>query len=102
MQQADAFILFSKHENFPCVVIEALCCGLPVVASNVGGIPEAVDETNGVLVEPDNISVLQNAIVTVMHSLTKYNRENISGNAISKYNYQVIAKQFIAAYNDLL
>jgi glycosyltransferase involved in cell wall biosynthesis len=31
MQNANAFILFSKHENFPCVVIEALCCGLPVV-----------------------------------------------------------------------
>jgi glycosyltransferase involved in cell wall biosynthesis len=45
-KKADAFILFSRHENFPCVVIEALCCGLPVVASNVGGIAEAVDETN--------------------------------------------------------
>jgi glycosyltransferase involved in cell wall biosynthesis len=102
MQRADAFILFSRHENFPCVVIEALCCGLPVVASNVGGIPEAVDETNGILVEPENVSALQNAILTIMQDPTRYSNENISKAAISKYNYEVVAKQFIDAYNDVL
>jgi len=102
MQKADAFILFSKHENFPCVVIEALCCGLPVVASNVGGIPEAVDETNGVLVEPENVSALQNAVTTVMQNPNKYSNENISKDAVSKYNYQVVAKKFITAYNEVL
>ncbi|HEX5151402.1 MAG TPA: glycosyltransferase [Parafilimonas sp.] len=102
MQKADAFILFSRHENFPCVVIEALCCGLRVVASNVGGIPEAVNETNGILVEPENVSALQNAITTIMQYPTKYSNKNISEAAISKYNYQVIAKQFIAAYDDVL
>jgi len=102
MQKADAFILFSRHENFPCVVIEALCCGLPVVASNVGGIAEAVDETNGILVESENIKALQNGILTIMQDPTKYSNEDISKAAISKYNYQVIATQFIEAYNGVL
>jgi len=102
MQKADAFILFSRHENFPCVVIEALCCGLPVVASNVGGIAEAVDETNGILVESENIRALQNAILTIMQNPTKYSNEDISKAAISKYNYQVVATQFIEAYNGVL
>ena len=71
MQQADAFIMFSKHENFPCVIIEALCCGLPVVASNVGGIPEALNETNGILVEANNIDELQTAIISMMNNSDK-------------------------------
>jgi glycosyltransferase involved in cell wall biosynthesis len=71
-------------------------------ASNVGGIPEAVDETNGILVEPENVSALQNAIITIMQDPTKYSNENISKAAISKYNYQVVANRFKMAYQDVL
>src|SRR5206468_9920728 len=102
MQQADAFIMFSKHENFPCVIIEALCCGLPVVASNVGGIAEAVNESNGILVEANNMNELQNAIISMMNNINKYNAENISADAISKYNYNTVAQQFVSVYNDVL
>ncbi len=102
MQQADAFILFSKHENFPCVIVEALCCGLQVVASNVGGIMEAVNETNGILVETGNTDELQKAIISIMNNLNKFDLETISKSAISKYNYQTIANQFLAVYNEVL
>src|SRR5205814_5406654 len=34
MQQASAFVMFSRHENFPCVMVEALCCGLPVIGTS--------------------------------------------------------------------
>lgn len=102
MQQADAFIMFSKHENFPCVIIEALCCGLPVVASNVGGIAEAVNKANGILVETNNTVQLQNAIISVMDNPDKYNQEKIASDAISKYNYQTIATQFISVYDEVI
>jgi glycosyltransferase involved in cell wall biosynthesis len=102
MQQSDAFVLFSKHENFPCVIIEALCCGLPVVASNVGGIAEAVNETNGILVEANNTDALQNAILSMMNNVNIYNSRQIAAEASSKYNYQTVAEQFVSAYNDVL
>ena len=54
MQRASALVMFSRHENFPCVIIEALCCGLPCIATNVGGVPEAVDNKNGIVVESEN------------------------------------------------
>jgi glycosyltransferase involved in cell wall biosynthesis len=58
MKGADCLILFSNIENSPCVIGEALCCGIPVIATRVGGIPELVDETNSMLVEPGNIAML--------------------------------------------
>lgn len=102
MQQADTFVMFSKHENFPCVIIEALCCGLPVVASNVGGIAEAVNDSNGILVEANNTNQLQEAIISMMDNLSQFSGKKISENAISKYNYQTIAQQFINVYNEVV
>ena len=50
---ADILCVPSKYEEgFGRVILEALSCGIPVVASNRGGIPEAIDRTVGVLVDP--------------------------------------------------
>ncbi len=102
MQQADALLMFSKHENFPCVIIEALCCGLPVIASNVGGISEAVDETNGILAESDNTVELQNAIISIMNNINNYDFQKIAEEASLKYNYSTIAQQFVDMYKSVL
>ena len=62
MNACDVFCLPSKWEGQPCVILEALACGRPVVASSVGGIPELIDESNGLLVEPRNSKALADAL----------------------------------------
>lgn len=57
----DLFSLPSHSEGSPNVIIEALNCGRPVVATHVGGIPELVDEEAGILVAPRDAGVLAQA-----------------------------------------
>ena len=55
----DVFILTSRFEGLPLTIIEAMFAGLPIIASNVGGIPELVaDGRNGFLVTPGNSTQL--------------------------------------------
>lgn len=63
LQGADFLILPSHSEGMPQVVLEAMNCGLAVVATNVGGVPEAVvDGATGLLVEARNVDGLRGAI----------------------------------------
>jgi glycosyltransferase involved in cell wall biosynthesis len=59
---ADVFCLPSYSEGCPNVVLEALACGRPVVATDVGGIPELVDSTCGILVPPRDAEKLAVAL----------------------------------------
>ncbi len=102
MQQANAFVLFSNHENFPCVLVEALCCGLPVIASDVGGIAEAINESNGTIVSSNDISSLTNAMMNMMMNYKNYNQEQIALHAKQLYDDSIIAKQFIGLYDTCL
>lgn len=51
---SDVYILPSFNEGLPISILEAMSYGMPIISTPVGGIPEVVDETNGVLVTPGN------------------------------------------------
>jgi glycosyltransferase involved in cell wall biosynthesis len=102
MNQAQVLVLFSKHENFPCVVIEALCCGIPVTASDVAGIKEAVNLSNGILVESENESQLLQALLKIREDYDNYDREHIAAKASGQFSYPVIASKFDQLYKEVL
>jgi len=66
MGAADLVVLPSYAEGCPNVVIEALCSGRPVVASNVGGIPELMDDSSGRLIPPKSVPALEGALSSVL------------------------------------
>jgi len=62
-QNSLALVVPSRYETFPMVVLEAMACGRPIIASNVGGIPLLVEHgKNGFLVKPGDIRALETFI----------------------------------------
>ncbi|MBK8089652.1 MAG: glycosyltransferase [Chitinophagaceae bacterium] len=102
LKKADALFLYSKSETFSCVTAEALCCGLPVVSSNVGAIPELVNKTNGILAEPENAEALANAMLLLKKKYGQFNRKKIAEEASAKYNYSIVAQQLLSVYQKVL
>lgn len=101
MQQSSALLLFSRFENLPCVVLEALCCGLPVLSSRVGGIPEVVNDSNGLLVASEDEAALAEAMVTLIKEYSQYDRAAIAASAVSQFSYGVIAQQIVQVYQQV-
>lgn len=102
MQQSHAHVLFSRYENQPCVNLEAFCCGLPVIASRVGGIDEVVNDTNGILVEPMHEDALVGAMEKMIDVYSSFDRQAISKDAVNKYSYEVIGKLIADNYKEIV
>ncbi|MCD9023659.1 glycosyltransferase [Cohnella silvisoli] len=63
LKQSDVLILPSVYDIFPTVILEAMSAGLPVIATDVGGVPEMVRANTGLLISPGNSNQLKEAIL---------------------------------------
>lgn len=71
LRAADVFVLYSGYEGLPHIIIEAMASGVPIVASNKGGIPELIENNvNGILVPYGNLEALKQAIISLLNDET--------------------------------
>lgn len=102
LRASDAFVLASRYDNNPCAVIEALASGLPVVATAVGGIPELVDERNGLLARPQDPDSIAARIRELLDRLDGYDRDAISAAARERFGRDRIGDELARAYDDAI
>jgi L-malate glycosyltransferase len=100
----DIFVLASKKEGLGTSLIDALSVGLPIIATNTGGIPELItNEKNGILVEARNHNKLADAIVSLVNDSQKRDKLSVVAKQSSKdFSIEETVKQNIEEYNNLL
>ena len=98
MRSSDVYALASIWENSPYVIGEALCCGLPIVATYVGGVPELIPDYTGKLVPPKNPPVLAKTLLYILDNISQYDRSQISEKARERFSYQAIGRQLDKIY----
>lgn len=98
LQKADYFLHASMMETFSVVVAEALSCGIPVLASNVGALPELVKAHNGVLCE-NSKEAWMDGLKNLLSK--KYDSEKISAE-MKKFHPERVGKAFCELYKEIL
>jgi teichuronic acid biosynthesis glycosyltransferase TuaC len=99
MSAADLFCLASSREGCPNVVLEALACGTPVVATDVGAVAELIPSREyGLVVPPDDNRQLEDAIQSAL--LTKWNRESVAQWGSSR-SWGHVAAEVLACFHEV-
>lgn len=100
MRESALLVLPSRRETFATVLIEALACGTPVVATDCGGPRDIVNEKVGLLVPVEDSKALASSVLTIIDRHGSYDRHNIREYAIRNFSWDLIAHKIIALYHD--
>lgn len=102
LRNSDVLVHPSYHESFGLSLVEAEMCGLPIIACNVGGIPEIVkDGVSGVLVRPKNAKDLAEAMVLLAKDPKLRTCMGQAGRQIYLKNFQfdrIVKEKFLPLY----
>jgi glycosyltransferase involved in cell wall biosynthesis len=95
-------VLFSNFENMPVVIPESFACGKPVIATKVGGIPEIVNDSNGMLIAPGNEDELMKAIHHMLDHYAEFDVNIIRDFAIQYFGKKSVLDQLLQLYAPVL
>jgi glycosyltransferase involved in cell wall biosynthesis len=104
LSRSDVFCLISNWEGLPLTVLEAMRSGLPVIASRVGGVPEAVEQQEtGILVDKHDHNGLVSALSTLIGSRELRSRMGTLGKSrfLSDFTFELMLQRTITVYSDV-
>jgi starch synthase len=104
MRQATALVSFSRAETFGCVLLEARASGRPVVATQVGGVPELFEPAQafGLLVPPDDEAALAAAITSVLAAPAAFAATRLHADAAARCGAAAVGMAFERLYQQVL
>lgn len=102
---ADVMIVSSRQDNLPGTALESLACGTPVVAFNIGGLPDIVKhQENGWLSKPFDTDDMANGIQWTLEDKERHKKlsKNAREHVIENYDPKIIALKYKQVYEEVL
>jgi glycosyltransferase involved in cell wall biosynthesis len=101
-QSSDFLVLSSNYETFGTVLIEGMSCGLPVVATHVGIVPEIITTENGLVVPPGKEDALINAMNRMIDNIDGYDRQKIRSTVLNLFSKEKVADSLCNLYQKIV
>ena len=95
-------MLSSLWESKPVVILEALTCGLPVIAPALGGIPEVITPSCGLLFKPGDLDDLVDKLSSMLSRLEDYDAQVIRSYAVDTFSQGAVGKRLNAIYQQIV
>lgn len=102
MAKADLMVVFSNYENLPVVINESFVLGVPVVSTSVGGIPEIINKTNGVLINRGDEKELERILNDYLDHKLDFNKDVIMDFARNQFSSKTIGRELFELYNSVI
>ncbi len=102
IRQSDVLVLSSHYETFGVVLIEALACGKPVIATACGGPECIVNKKNGLLVAPGDVNKLADAMLQIKHNVAEYDPRHIRQDCLARFGEKAVVTQLSELYKAVL
>jgi glycosyltransferase involved in cell wall biosynthesis len=102
MATADFSVLSSRYETFGTVVIESLACGVPVLATRTGIVPEIITPNCGVVVEPGDRNGLTLGFLEMMDRCRTFDKKALRDKVAGRYSDATVAAATMALYSEVL
>jgi alpha-1,6-mannosyltransferase len=102
LASCDVLVHPGDRETFGLIVLEAMACGLPVVATNKGGVAELVDAETGILAEPNDVASLAGAIEAIYQRDLARMGQAARRKAVERYDWNEILPQVVGRYEALV
>jgi glycosyltransferase involved in cell wall biosynthesis len=100
IQRSALLVLPSRRESFGAVLVEALACGIPVVATACGGTEDIVNDRVGILVPPEDPEALAHGIEMVLDRRDTYDPQKLRAYALESFGSSVIGPRIVDLYRE--
>jgi teichuronic acid biosynthesis glycosyltransferase TuaC len=100
MRESAVLVLPSRRESFGAVLVEALACGTPVVATRCGGPEDIITDEVGVLIAPEDENALAQGIEHVLENRSTYAGERLRHYALQRFSWERVANDTANLYHE--
>ncbi len=102
LTSSHVFMMPSRNENFSVAILEALACGLPIVASDCGGVRDCINDSNGIIFPIDNVEELKKAILKIYNREVCFDNHSIAMQFKKNFAPQIIAQKLINIFKQTI